>query len=319
MSPKQSWLLERLLIPAGILPPALNYADLKYNEESRLRIGNFGFEYFYILDQKPDKINSSAISGKIGAVHAPWPEFEHHTLSNPVLHKLANYVLLGGKRTNVDFNLMAQKSFDFSGKIGAKVVTFHIEFLDHTHLAENLAFLDRMEKETGIVCAMEYDGAYIPEYVRRGRKYLQIEGSYDWMMNPVKMIKVLDQLYPAKNFGICIDTTALIGCNLPIIDTVQKVLNRIVHTHLAGSSAGQDLASEIDRRDIVEVADMLYQNSYRGFITAEINATLGLNEQRLALIHGGLSLARINFLKKKVVSNAQKHIEKSCQYLLENI
>lgn len=314
---KQQWLLEHLLIPAGILPPALTYRDLSYNENLRKEIGNVGFEYFFILDQNPDKINISSIGGKIKTIHSPWPEFEHHSVSNPLLHFLANLFIFHGKKTNANFEEMAKHSFNFAQKISAKLATFHIEFLNHEKIPENLGILHQLEKETGIVPAIEHDGAYMDELVRRGRKYHYVDGSLSWMQNPVELIKQLDNFYPEKKFDICLDSAAMVGCSLPIVETTKKVLGRIAHVHLAGSKVGVDLASEIDSPEIAKIPGLLFDNGYQGYITAEVNGTVGSEEQRVALWHGMLSVMGINFLKDRVAHTAQRHIRNSCEYLLK--
>ena len=85
------------------------------------------------------------------------------------------------------------------------------------------------------------------------------------MTDPVKMLKEIDRIYPDKKFGICLDTAALIGLQIPIVETTRKVIDRISHVHLAGSVAGKDLASEIDSPDIAGVVNILYDNNYKVF------------------------------------------------------
>lgn len=317
---KQSWLAKRLLIPAGILPPAVKYHDLSTNEELRQRIENIGFEYFYMLEQDSSKVNSSSIGGKIFAMHAPWPHFGHQSLKNPLFKKIADAAIFGirnERQITRDFIPMAEQSFKFAKEIGAKVVTFHIYFFNHKHLGEELDTLAKMWKEYQITPAIEHDGPYIPEFAQ-SHYYQKFNDSYDWMVDPNLMIKAIDKIYPAKKFGICLDTASIIGKELPMIKTVTPVLDRIVHVHLAGSEKGKDLASEIDRPDIVNVVSLLHKHDYKGYITAEINGTIGENEERIARLYGASSLLGLSLFKNKAIANAQRHIQRSCQYLLEN-
>lgn len=319
---KQQWLLSRLLIPAGILPPAVTYDDLKYNEALRQKIGNVGFEYFYILEQDTSKINSSPLGGKVFALHAPWPYFGHRSLAgNPALLKIAEKVIFShGKKIPREFKEMAQKSFDFASKIGARVVTFHIYFFNHEEIGEELAFLADLEKNyPGIWAAIEHEDAeHVYDYLKQGSKFLQFDGGYRWMMQPETLIKKLDQFFPKKKFGLCLDTAALISLDAPLLATTKKVLERINHVHLAGSIVGQDLASEIDRADIVGVVELLYKNGYKNFITAEINGAIGAKEELLAKTYAAGSVVNTPLFKSQVVANAQRHIYNSCRYLLDH-
>lgn len=314
----KSWLLQKLLIPAGILPPAVKYEDLQFNENLRQKIENVGFEYFYMLEQDPIKIINSPIGKKIFALHAPWPEFSHNSLGNPLLRKVANFIVFKGKKIPRDFSLMAQKSFEFAKKVGAKVVTVHIYFFNHNQLAKELAILADLEEKFKIKAAIEHDGPYIPNLAQKNY-FLKVDNSYLWMIHPSKMIKVLDEIYPQKKFGICLDTASLIGQELPIIPNVKKIFNRINHVHLASSIVGKDVAGEIDRREIVDVVQILYQGKYSGYITAEVNGALGEEEERIARIYGGSSVLGFPLFKDLAVKNAQRHIFNSCQYLFNNL
>jgi len=319
MTPKQKWLLERLLIPAGILPPALKYEDLKYNEELRQKIGNLGFEYFYLLEQDPAKVNSSPIGGKIYAVHAPPPNFEHSAVENRLLNRITNFIIYRKNKIPPEFSITARKSFVFAKKIGSKVITFHIGQFNHKRIKKDLAILEKLEKRSGITAAIEYEGPYILDYLNFGNYYQQLDGSYDWLTDPSKMINHLDYLYKAKKFKICFDTASLIGCSRPIIQTLERVVSRVTHVHLAGSVPGRDLAGEIDKPEIAEVVDALYKNNYSGYITAEVNGTAGKKEEMQMMIYGISRLLGFSFLQKKTIANAQRHIENSCKYLLKSI
>lgn len=315
---KRQWLLDRLLVPAGILPPAVSYEDLQHNEEMRQRIGNVGFEYFYLIKQDANKVKLSSVGKKIFAMHAPWPTFGHNSLENPILNKLANLVIFQNERLRlpIEFETMATNSFEFAKQIGARIIVFHIYFLNHHKIKENLAYLASLEQKYNITATIEPEGPAFYSYVLPQGDFYEYEGNHDWMSVPEKLIKVLDQFSPKHKFNLCLDTASLLGRELPILPTVKSVINRISHVHLSSSPVGRDVAGEIDRPEIAEVANLLYNNKYQGYITAEVNGAIGHEEEMLARMHGAMSLVRLNLLKKKTVMNAQRHIENSCRYLI---
>ena len=141
MNTKQKWLLERLLIPAGILPPAIKYDDLRFNEQNRQQIGNVGFEYMLLLNQNPNLVSSSAIGKKIFAVHAPFSEFGASLAGkNKYTKKLATKLLYGNNKITDNFYKMSALTFQFAKNVGAKNITFHIGQLDHSNLKKSLKF-----------------------------------------------------------------------------------------------------------------------------------------------------------------------------------
>lgn len=321
MTTKQKWLLERLLIPAGIIPPLVKVTDLVYSEKLRHKIGNIGFEYFYILEQSPDELNQSAIGGKIFAVHAPWqgfPPIEH--LPAP-LRQIMSRLVLGNKKFPNDHLLKLKKSLAFAKKIGAKVVTTHIIFFNHRRLPEELAQIAGLEEKFQISIAIEHEANYLPLYQKWGYSYKKINGDLEWMTNPLKLRDAVRKLYPRKSFHFCLDTGALQNFNLPIVPTARAMYQDIVHYHLADNPVGgDDLALEIKNPAITSLVNFLYEKKYAGYITVEVSATNGrTQEELLAKIYAASSLVGLPIFKKESIKNAQTHIQNSCQFLLRNI
>ncbi len=317
-SKKQKWLLSRLLIPAGILPPVVKYDDLKFNEENRAQVGNSGFEYYYLLEQNPMLVTKGPIKNKIFVLHAPWPEFNHSTTMNPIVGKIVEKIIFGKNKLPTDFKKMCQKSFTMAKILGARSVTLHIRFFDHSRLAEQLEFLSRTEKEFNIRANIEHDGTDIFLNLKRGAKYLKINGSIDWMLDPRKMLKVIDQFSPNKNFTICFDTAPHISTGMPLMENLEATYDRISHVHLASTLKGQDLPTDLNLPIFTEIVKFLFDKHYQGYITVESNGAVGPEEERIAKIYAASSIAGLSILKKKTITNAQKHIYNSCQYLLEN-
>lgn len=318
----QNWLLKRLLLPAGILPPGIKFSDLKYAKQIQEEIGNLGFEYFYTIDQDASLVNSSPIGGQIYAMHAPWPIFGPFQRMAEPWRSLGYKLFFGDTRLPREFTQMSQKSFEFAKKIGAKVVTIHTVFFDHKNLESNLAHLASLEEKFQIKAAIEHEGNYMYEGTYYDvSTFKKFDNSYDWIIDPVKMVSILDKIYPRHKFQICFDTAALINSKISIIKTVEKLFDRIGHVHLASNpeNINDDLAWEIDRPDIAEVAKILYQKKYQGFITAEVAAYVGEHEARIANLYGILSVLRIPAFKKEVVGFTRNHQVNSVKYLLDHL
>lgn len=309
MTAKQKWFLDRLLIPAGILPPAINYADLKYNEELRQKIGNVGFEYFYMLEQDPEKIYKSAIGGKIFAVHAPWPFFPHVAAKNPLIQLVVDKIVYGNNKLPTTFSEMAEKTFQFAKSVGAKIVVIHTFAFDN--LSKNLEQIAQLQKTYQITATIEHEGPVFADPKTKSVK--QTLGQYSWMSDPVQ---VSQKVSPIK---ICVDSCSLIGCRLPILETVKKVFAHTAHIHVADSIPDHDQAGEIKNYLIVDLVNYLFTKNYPGFILAEINGTSGFFENLIAQIYGGTSILRVPMLKKFAIQNAQAHIQNSCNFILKNI
>lgn len=322
MTVKQKWLLERLLIPTGIIPPFVTYDDLKYNEQSRKKIGNIGYEYFYILEQDSEKIKKSVIGGKTFALHVPWHGFPFIERLPQPLRGILNYIVLGEKRFPNDHIIKIRKSLEFAAQIGAKVITTHIIFFDHQHIPEELAQIAELEEKFQIKVAVEHEGNYLDLYQQKwGFSFKKVDGSYEWMTNPIKLIDTLKKFYPRKNFGLCLDTAALRNFNLPIIETVTPIYKNIIHYHLADNPVGgDDFALEINNPEIASLVSFLYEKKYSGLITAEIGATNNdFKEELIGKIYGATSLIGFPVFKGTCIKNAQRHIQNSCNYLLKNI
>lgn len=320
MNNKQHWLLDRLLIPAGILPPGIKYDDLKFNAQNREQIGNIGFEYMLLLNQESVKVNSSAVGGKIFALHAPFSEFGASLAGKfEVTKKIATKLLYGDNKITDDFYKMTELTFKFAKDVGAKNITFHIGQLDHSNLKKSLSNLASQIKNYHVQATIEYENPAIFEQIKFGKKLQTFEGSHDWLVEPEKMIQAIDSFLPKNNLKITFDTASLIACQFPITKTLTAVQERIGHVHLAGSAVGHDTAAEIDRPEIAAVVDELYKEKYNGFITAEIAGTQGLTENILATIFGASAFLNLNPFKQTCVQNAQGHITSSSKYLLNHL
>lgn len=322
MTDRQKWLTNRLLIPAGILPPAINYGDLRINEDLRKSLGVAGFEYDLLMDQDGEKVKNSAIGKHIPAVHAPFPAFGHSSLGKNIQFiQLVTNLVYGKNRIPNEFIVICEKTFALAKSVGAKIVVFHIYHFDHQHIPENLALLAEMEEETGIKPVIEHEGNYVDNWMQKLFTFKKVDGNFDWLIKPEKMITALDRFYPRKKFQICLDTSSLYGYELPILETAEKVWRRVGHLHLAGSVPGIDLASEIDQPEIVDLVRFFYDKKYDGYILAEINGTVGKKEEIVAQLYGAAAMARIpiGFLKDEAAKTAKKHIGNSCRYLIENI
>lgn len=320
MTAKQKWLLKRLLIPAGILPPGIKYDDLKLNAQNREQIGNIGFEYMLLLNQDSTQVNSSKIGGKIFALHAPFSEFGASLAGKfEVTKKIATKLLYGDNKITDDFYKMSEITFKFAKDVGAKNITFHIGQLDHSNLKKSLSQLVNLIKENHVQATIEYENPAIFEQIKFGKNLLTFEGSHDWLVEPAKMIKAIDSFLPKNNLKMTFDTASLIACQFPIAKTLTAVRNRIGHVHLAGSAIGRDTAAVIDHPEISAVVDELYKTKYNGYITAEIAGTQGLAENLMATVFGLSAFINLNLFKKTCVQNAQSHIQNSCNYLLKNI
>lgn len=320
MTAKQKWLKEHLIIPAGILPPAIKYNDLFVYEQTRKRVGNVGFEYMLLMDQDPQKINSSPIGGKIYAVHAPLPSFSHALLGNHRnLIEFVTNLIYGKNRIPYDSKTVADKTFLFAKAVGAKIVVFHTYHLK-SKIKESLAYLAQWEDKTKIIPVIEHEATYVDFCTKN--KLFEIyshDGSFAWATDPIKMIAVLDKVFPQKKFGICIDTSSLYSFSMPILSTVKQCFDRITHVHVTGSVPGKDLASEIDQPELANMICWLYEHNYSGLINAEINGTGNKLEEIIAQIYGASSILKLPILKSFAVKNAQRHIENSCKFLLENV
>lgn len=320
MTAKQKWLLERLLIPAGILPPGIKYDDLKYNEQNRQQIGNLGFEYMLLLNQDSSQVNSSKIGGKIFALHAPFSEFGASLAGKfEVTKKIATKLLYGNNKITDVFYKMSEITFKFAKDVGAKNITFHIGQLDHQDLPRSFAFLEKLTKESHIRGTIEYEGPYIFTQIKNGLKLQTFEGSHDWLIKPETMLKAIDKIVPGNKLKITFDTASLIACQFPIKETFNNVEPRIAHVHLAGSAIGKDTAAEIKVPEIAAVIDELYKTKYNGYITAEIAGTQDLTENLMATTFGLSAFLGLDLCKQTCVQNAQTHIQNSCNYLLKNI
>lgn len=322
MTDKQKWLKDRLLIPAGILPPAINYEDLQINENLRKSLGAAGFEYDLLMDQDGVKVRNSPIGKHIPAVHAPFPAFGHSSFGkNIMLIQLVTNLVYGKNRIPNVFTIICEKTFAMAKTVGAKIVVFHLYHFDHQRIPENLATLAEMEAKTGIRPVIEHEGNYIDNWMEKVVNFKMVDGNRDWLFKPDKMISALDHFYPRKKFQICLDTSSLYGYELPIIGTAEKVWRRVGHLHLAGSLLGIDLASEIDQPELVDLVRFFYDKKYDGLILAEINGTVGKKEEIIAQIYGAAAIARLPIgpLKKQAAKNAERHIGNSCRYLLDNI
>lgn len=322
MTDKQKWLLDRLLIPAGILPPAITYNDLQINEDLRKSLGNAGFEYDFLMDQDADRVRRSAIGKYIKVVHAPFPAFGHASFGKSVfLIQLITNLVYGRNRIPNVFSIVSEKTFAMAKTLGAKIVVFHTYHLDHQHIPENLATLAALEEKFQITPVIEHEGNYMDNWMKNFQDFKKVDGSLDWLIKPDKMITALDRFYPRKKFSICLDTSSLYGYELPILETAEKVWPRVGHLHLAGSIPGIDLAAEIDQPEIIDLVRYFYDKKYSGYILAEINGTAGKLEEIIAQVYGGLALIgiKIPYLKRTGAENASRHIANSCHYLFQNI
>lgn len=322
MTPKQKWLAQRLILPAGILPPAVTYADLKTNAQSVQKTGVAGIEYDLLMDQDVQKIKTSAIGNKILAVHAPFPFFGHASFKNNMaLINLATIILYGKNWIkNENFRETVDKTCAFAKNLGAKITVFHTYHLDHHDLGGSLAYLAEAEKKFGVTVTMEHEAAYAYDWETHPWKYFKkIDGSIDWTTNPLKMLAVLDKERPQKKFALCLDTCSLISLKMPLLSTLKKVYPRLGHLHMANSLPGFDLATEINSPEDTEIVRWLYDQKYSGLITAEINMTEGKKEELIGQIYGASSILRFPVFKQQAVKNAQAHLENSCRYLLNNI
>lgn len=320
LSPKQKWLLDRLLIPAGIIPPLVTIDDLNFNEDLRRSIGNQGFEYFYILDQDHAKLNQSAIGSKIHALHAPWHGFPPVEKFPGPIKKILTEILLGNRQHSKNLSDSIEKSLQFALKIGAKIVTTHIVYFDHQNIDKELSKLAALEEKYGLPIAIEHEGNYLHDYLKRGYQFKKIDGDLDWMINPAKLLRTLHQFYPKKLFKLCLDTASLRNFDLPILETVKPIFDQIIHYHLADNPiGGPDLALEIKTPEIAQLVDFLYEKKYQGLITAEIGGTDGsLIEESLARIYAASAILGFPIFKKTVTTTAQHHIANSCHFLLNN-
>lgn len=318
MNQKHSWLLNRLLIPAGILPPAIKFADLAANEQTRQKIGNTGFEYFLILDQDPDFLNNSAVGKKIHAIHFPWPEFPMIAALPEPLKTIANQLTLGKDAFPRNHIVSYPRIFSIAKSVGAKVLICHISFLDHHHLAKEFALLARLEKDFQIPVAIEHEALYAYQQAKT-TYFLQAEGNYHWMVDPVLLDKTLSQMFPGKKFRYCLDSASLINSGLPVVATARKIYSKTIHYHLANNPVGgHDIALEINNQENVDLVNFLYQRNYSRFFTAEVSGTVGKKEEILARLYATSAVLNLKVFKKEVYQNAQRHIENSCRYLLDN-
>lgn len=257
------------------------------------------------MDQDPDKLNRSPIGHKIFAVHAPFPFFGHATAgNNPLVRNIITNILYGRNRIpHQNFQLVAEKTFRFAKTVGAKVVVFHSYSLGE-NIGESLALLASLEKQYKMIPTVEHEGPY---------------NHHAWQTDPKNLLKVLDKASPAKKFSLCLDTCSLIGCGLPVEPIIKNLLPRLGHVHLADTLTGRDSALEIHSPVQITALNILYAQKYSGFITAEVNGTVGKKEEFEAQIYGLFSKFGGSFLKKTVYQNARRHIENSCQYLLTSL
>lgn len=323
MTQKQNWLLERLLIPAGILPPAVTYSDLHLGKSLRSRIGNLGFEYFLTMDQDYSKINASPIGKKIYALHAPWPSFTPvDSISFSHLRKFVENRIFGVNRISRDFPQMIEKSFEFASKIGASIVTTHITHFDHQKLKEQLTLLSDLQEKYKIKAGIEPEGYYMYKLPQIDTtKFLKIDGNVDWVINPVKLVRAIDKILPKNRLNLTVDSASLINSGLPVINTVKQIFDRVTHLHLANNPVfGPDVTGEINNQENIDFVNFLFEKKYKYYITAEVGPTNGnKKEELLSKIYGASAILGYPILKDTVTKSSQAHIERSCKYLLNNI
>ncbi len=320
MNQNQTWLLKRLLLPLGIIPPTINLEDFNYYEKTRNKVGNIGFEYFYMCGQNFDDINKSIIKDKIYALHTPWNGFPPiEKLSEPT-KSLVKFLILRNREIPKDIIERTRLSLEFAKKIGATVIVSHVSFFDHHKLKEQLQKFAELEDQYKIPIAIEHDAPYVYEHLKKGTYYLKIDGSYDWIINPATMSTALHKILPEKQFGICYDSAALIGANIPLIKSAKPIIKQIIHVHLANNNVGtKDEALEIDRPEIVDLVNYLYESNYSKLITAEIHGVVGDFEELTAKAHTALALVGIDLLRPTVLTNSQRHLQNSCNYLLNGL
>ncbi len=106
-------MINRFLLPAGYLPFIAPLSIFKYYEELRRKTGAVGFEYFYMVDQNPDIINSSPIGGKIFGIHGPWTQAGSY------------YKFIFHPKVAFNLEKSAEKTLRFAKTVGAKYVVFH--------------------------------------------------------------------------------------------------------------------------------------------------------------------------------------------------
>lgn len=294
-----------------MLPKIISFGDLRFNEALRREIGNAGFEYMLLVDQDPQKINSSSISKKIFSVHAPLLSFSHSSLGkNKWFIEFVTNWIYGPARFPNDRYLVAEKTIQFAKNVGAKIAVFHTYHFDQQNIPGFLDFLAKLENNLGVTSVIEHEGAYIHDM----DGFIHDEWTYD----PIKMIKFLDKAYPKEKFQICYDTCSQISNSLPVMD-ITKVWQRVAIVHLADSAPGRDLALEISSQQDLDLINFLYEKRYRGLIHAEINGAIGLWEELIGKIYGVSASFGLPIFKDIGVANAQRHIKNSCQFLLNNL
>ncbi len=320
MSKKQTWFLDRTLLPVGFLPPTINLEDFKIYENTRNELGIKGFEYFYILGQNFNDINSTVLADKIYVLHSPWQTFIPTASLPKVIKGPANFFLLKKRELSNDLIKRTEESLIFAKKIGARVIISHITFFDHHNLQKQLEQFAKLESHYKIPIAIEHDAPYIYKSLKKGVFYQKYQGSYDWLINPKIMSQALSALLPRKKFGICFDTASLMCADLDILESIKPIYDQIIHVHLATNKIGFiDDAMEVNDPKIVDFINFLYEKDYSHKITLEVHGAIGKKEHILAYLHTALAVGKINLLRNKVLSTAQVHLKNSCDYVTNRL
>lgn len=300
------------MLPAGLLPPVVPLSVFHTFED--LRTGKYkggekiaaGYEYYFMIDQDPQEINSSPIGGKIIGLHAPFKKIKPPlSLKWRVLDK---YVF----KPEVTANPMEKilKTLRFAEAVGAEYVVFHGSDLMEFDRSDDFSRLVKTSLKEKIKIYVEHEPT---DYLRNFLK----PPIPSWLSQPVELYEkfglkiVFDPAHLEKEEEI---STAWEKLTAYGKGDVNKIVGHI-HLNERLPKIGSD-QGVLKSKEMADLLTKIKNSNYRGYFNFEIQPVQDIADTFVAGLYlcyalwGGGRL----LISKLYAKKAQEYLYESVKF-----
>lgn len=281
---------ERFILPAGLMPPIVRLSDFYLYDD--LITGRFsktsaiagGFEYYFVISQDPEKINTSPIGGKIRGVHGPWtrmnqykglyPKLMHRILFKPPVSTLAHDGIIN--------------TIKFAHSVKASYVVFHTSELDLDNPESEVKEISKMCLDLNLKLFLENEGKAGLEGIFKGKPYP------NWHSEPLPLFKKFGVPVVFDPATVEINSGSINSGWNNLVHFAGGKINEIVgHVHLneylpiLGSDHGTMKSPHYK-----ELLRQISQSGYNGLFTFEVTGVQSEIDKILSLIFAAAAFSK---------------------------
>lgn len=285
----------RFILPAGLMPPVLRLSDFfLYDDLISGRFSNTspiagGFEYYLVISQDPQKINTSPIGGKIRGVHGPWTRMSQYKGLYP---KLLQWLFFRPPVGHTAHEAIIN-TIKFAHEVGADYVVFHTSELDFINPESEVKEMSKLCQDFGIKLFLENEGKLGLEGIFKGKPYPS------WYSDCLPLyqkfgIPIVFDPATIETYGQSINNEWRKLVTLAGKGDINKVVGHIhPNEYIPSLNSDHGVMKSPHHQELFR---QINQTHYTGLFTLEVNAIQNRWDKLVATVFGGLAILGVTKL-----------------------